>query len=193
MENDRDLVLLDIARKAILEKFTGESYINKEYLLNKYPFLKENRAVFVTLNKRKGNKTIPELRGCIGSILPHRTLLEDLIHNAKAAAFDDPRFPPLGFDEFDDVSIEISILSIPQEVYYKDIDELRSIIIPGKHGVILKKNWNRATFLPDVWMKLPDFELFFAHLCKKAGLPDNCLVMYPEIEIYTVEKIEEDK
>ena len=191
MKRTESLILLDIARKAILEKLTGNSIIDKKELIKQYPVLKENRAVFVTLNKRRKNKAFPELRGCIGSILPHRTLLDDLIHNAKAAAFDDPRFPPLDIDEFDEISIEVSILSIPEKVYYRDIDELKRLIIPGKHGVILKKDWNRATFLPDVWKKLPEFEDFFAHLCKKAGLQENCLLFHPDIEIYTVEKIEE--
>ncbi len=191
MKRTESLILLDIARKAILAKLTGNSIINKKELIKQYPVLKENRAVFVTLNKRRKNKAFPELRGCIGSILPHRTLLDDLIHNAKAAAFDDPRFPPLDIDEFDEISIEVSILSIPEKVYYRDIDELKRLIVPGKHGVILKKDWNRATFLPDVWKKLPEFEDFFAHLCKKAGLQENCLLFHPDIEIYTVEKIEE--
>lgn len=191
MKNTEYNILLEIARKAILEKLTGNSIIDKKELIKKYPFLKEKRAVFVTLNKRRKNKAFPELRGCIGSILPHRTLLDDLIHNARAAAFDDPRFPPLDIDEFDEVSIEVSILSVPEKVYYRDIDELKHLIVPGKHGVILKKDWNRATFLPDVWKKLPDFEDFFAHLCKKAGLQENCLLLHPDIEIYTVEKIEE--
>ena len=191
MKRTESLILLDIARKAILEKLTGNSIIDKKEFIKQFPFLKEKRAVFVTLNKRRKNKAFPELRGCIGSILPHRTLLDDLIHNAKAAAFDDPRFPPLDFDEFDEISIEVSILSIPEKVYYRDIDELKHLIVPGKHGVILKKDWNRATFLPDIWKKLPDFEDFFAHLCKKAGLQENCLLLHPDIEIYTVEKIEE--
>ncbi len=192
MENSKKQILPHIARNAILEKLSGKPILNKEYLLEEYPVLKEKRAVFVTLNKRHKNKSLPELRGCIGSILPHRTLLDDIIYNARAAAFDDPRFPPLSRDEFDEIEIEISILSIPKKIHYKDTDELRQIIVPGKHGVILKKNWNRSTFLPDVWGKLPDFDLFFAHLCKKAGLYDNCLSTHPEIELYTVEKLTEN-
>ncbi len=182
-------ILTDIARKAIIEKLTGQNLLDIEYLIKKYPYLLEKRAVFVTLNKKADNNKAPQLRGCIGSILPKRTLLEDTIHNARAAAFDDPRFPGLSIEEIDNITIEISILSIPEKIEYNTITELKNIIIPFKHGVILQKDWHRATFLPSVWEKLPDFEIFFEHLCQKAGLMKKCIYNHPDIEIYTVEKI----
>lgn len=184
-------LILSIARKAILEEFVGRPLIDKQALYEKYPFFREKAAVFVTLNKRRGGTGDLVLRGCIGSILPTRPFLEDLIHNAKAAAFHDYRFPPLTREEFDEVEIEVSILSLPKEVHYEDPEELRQIIRPYVHGVILTLGYNRATFLPDVWEKLPDFDLFFEHLCKKAGLPGDCLKYKPKIEIYTVQKISE--
>jgi len=82
-------ILVEIARKAIAEKLEGKRLIEREELTEKYPELREKRAVFVTLNESG------QLRGCIGSIIAHRPLIDDLIENAKAAAFGDPRFVPL--------------------------------------------------------------------------------------------------
>jgi len=184
-----DKVLLEIARLAIYEELTGQNLIDKQKYLEMYPELAKEQAVFVTLNKIDGKRE--SLRGCIGSILPVRPLIDDVIYNAKAAAFSDPRFPALSLDEFNKVKIEISLLSIPQKVDYKDVDELRRLIKPFKHGVILKLSGRQATFLPQVWEQIPDFDLFFEHLCQKAGLPKNCLVYLPEIYVYEVKKIEE--
>ncbi len=185
-------LLLKVARLAIEEEFVGRPLIDREALLRQYPVLAEKRAVFVTLNKMRGAGGY-ELRGCIGSIIPTRSLLDDVIYNAKAAAFSDPRFPPLRPEELDQVRIEISILTIPVKVNYSSIDELRQIIRPGIDGVILRLGDRQATFLPQVWEQLPDFDLFFQHLCQKAGLPGNCLIYHPEIYVYQVEKFEEDE
>jgi len=185
-------VLLEIARKAILEKLTGNKLIDKSFYLQKYPELARKQAVFVTLNKEDGSTGRKSLRGCIGSLLPVHPLIDDVIHNAQAAAFSDPRFEPLAPEEFNNIRIEISLLSIPEKVNYIDADDLQNKIIPGKHGVILQLAGRRATFLPQVWKQLPDFDLFFAHLCQKAGLPADCLNYHPEIERYEVEEFEEE-
>ncbi len=181
-------VLLQIVHKAIEEEFGGKK-IDKEgyYLL--YPALKEKRAVFVTINKRDS------LRGCIGSLIAYRPLLEDLIENAKSAAFKDPRFPPLSKEEYEsgDLEIEISILTPPKELNYSDIDDLKTKIKPNVHGVILTIQNYRATFLPQVWEQLPTFDAFFAHLCQKAGLTPDCLKYHPKIEVYEAIKIKEEK
>ncbi len=182
-------ILLELARLAIYEELTGKKLIDKNKYLEAYPELGQKQAVFVTLNKTDGKHE--SLRGCIGSILPTRPLIDDVIYNAKAAAFSDPRFRPLSLDEFDQIKIEISLLSIPKKVEYKDVNGLKQIIKPFKHGVILKLSGRQATFLPQVWEQIPDFDLFFNHLCQKAGLPGNCLDYHPEIYIYEVKKIEE--
>jgi len=185
-----DQILLELARLAIYEELTGEKLIDRDKYLQMYPALAQKQAVFVTLHKIEGNRE--SLRGCIGSILPVRPLIDDVIYNAKAAAFKDPRFPPLSLSEFDEIKIEVSLLSIPQQVTYKDKDELKKIIKPFKHGVILKLSGRQATFLPQVWEQIPDFDLFFVHLCEKAGLPGNCLDFHPEIRIYEVKEIKEN-
>ena len=184
-------VLLKLARMAILEEFEGKKLINKEDFLAKYPFLAEKRACFITLklkNKPRGSN----LRGCIGSILPYRPLIDDVIANAKAAAFEDPRFSPLTPQEYELIKIEISLLTIPQKVEYEDKKDLMQKIRPGVDGVILQLANHQATFLPSVWEELPAFDLFFAHLCLKAGLPGDCLMYHPVIYTYQAEEIEED-
>jgi len=176
-------LLLDIAKIAILSEFDKTIKINENELLQKYPILQELRATFVTLTING------RLRGCIGSLIAHRTLLDDLIHNAKSAAFGDPRFPPLSQEEFSFVSVEISLLSTPVEVHYTDKNDLKTKIQKGIDGVILKSGYHQATFLPQVWESLSEFDDFFGALCQKAGLNGNCLDSKPTIFKYGVEKI----
>ncbi len=176
-------ILIDIAKDAIREKFAGQKLVDRDNLLRQYPELGEHRAVFVTLNEDH------QLRGCIGSIVAHQPLIDDLIANAKSAAFADPRFNPLSPEEMDKIEMEISLLTPPQPVEYRDIDELRRIIRPGIDGVILRLGNYQATYLPSVWEDLNDFDLFFSTLCQKAGLHPNCLDMHPIIYRYQTEKI----
>ena len=182
MENQ---LLLVIAKKSIEKKFDETVKIDKTKLLIDFPELRENGATFVTLTLDG------QLRGCIGSLQAYRPLLDDLISNANAAAFEDPRFYELTRDEFKKVKIEISILSSPVEVIYKDIEDLKSKIKPNIHGVILQKDERRSTFLPQVWEQLPSFEEFFSHLCYKGSFEENCLEFHPQIFIYEVKKIKE--
>ncbi|MBU1669377.1 AmmeMemoRadiSam system protein A [bacterium] len=177
-------LLLSIASEAIQSRFDN-TVIDIAALIQAHPELKKLGAVFVTL-KQDGN-----LRGCIGSLVAHRSLLDDVIQNAKAAAFGDPRFPPLLEEEFEHTDIEISLLSTPQELHYTDREDLKRKIRPQIDGVVLKLGFNQATFLPQVWEDLPDFDLFFAHLCQKAGLrASGCLESHPSISTYQVERIE---
>lgn len=180
MENQ---VLLDIARKSIEKKFDETVKIDKTKLLTDFPFLAQNGATFVTLTLDN------QLRGCIGSLQAYRPLLDDLISNAYAAAFEDPRFYELTLDELKKVKIEISILSTPVELIYNDIEDLKSKIKPNIHGVILQKNGRRSTFLPQVWEQLPTFEEFFSHLCHKGSFEVNCLEFHPQVFTYEVKKI----
>ncbi len=185
MLTDFQKTVLNIARNAIREKLTGETMINKKQLLQKVPQLEEPGAVFVTLNKSS------RLRGCIGSIQPYRTLLDDIIGNAKSAAFNDPRFDALKPEELNKIKLEVSVLSQPEPVSYQSISELKTLIKPYVDGVVLTNGFNRAVFLPQVWEQLPDFNLFFEHLCKKAGLQGNCLSSFPDIEKFNVTIFEE--
>jgi AmmeMemoRadiSam system protein A len=177
--------LIEIAKDAILEELLQKPLIVREELLKKHPELSRKGAVFVTLENRKN------LRGCIGTLVAHRTLLDDLISNAKSAAFQDSRFRPLTKVEFDDrnFTVEISLLSEPKPLRYRDIDDLKKKIKSGVDGVIIKYRGYQATFLPQVWEQLPKFDAFFAHLCQKAGMRSNCLDVHPDIYLYRVEKI----
>ncbi len=150
------------------------------------PVLKEKRGVFITLTINGA------LRGCIGHLLPVQPLYLDVIENAVNAAFDDPRFDQLQTEELDKIKIEISVLSQPEPLEYKDPEDLLRQLVPLKHGVILKKGIYQATYLPQVWEDLTDKELFLSSLCQKAGLyPDEWKTAHPEIQTYTVEKFEE--
>jgi AmmeMemoRadiSam system protein A len=178
-------LLPEIARRSIAATFGLAPEVDKEALVAQYPELAKERATFVTL-------TIDgRLRGCIGSIVPHRRLIDDLVANAEAAAFDDPRFPLLTKEEFEKIDIEVSLLTVPYPLEYDDIEDLRRKIRPGVDGVVLRLEGRQATFLPQVWEELNDFDHFFAHLCLKAGLPQNCLAYHPQIFVYQVEKFKE--
>ena len=184
-------VLLKLARMSILEVFENKRLIDKEEWIKKYPFLSEKRACFVTLRMKNRPKGA-NLRGCIGSILPYRALIDDVEANAKAAAFEDPRFPPLTPEEYELIDIDVSVLSVPQKLEYKDANDLKQKIRPGIDGVILRIGNNQATFLPSVWEELPTFELFFTHLCIKAGLSGECLTYHPEIYTYLAMEIKSE-
>ncbi|MBK6548038.1 MAG: AmmeMemoRadiSam system protein A [Arcobacter sp.] len=178
---DKD-ILINIAKKSIERKFNNKINIDKEELLKNSNFLNEKRATFVTLTLNK------ELRGCIGSLEANRTLFDDLVNNAYMAAFEDPRFLELSFEEFKKIEIEISILTPPIIVEYKDFEDLKSKIRPYIDGVIIEQDGKRSTFLPQVWDMLPNFDDFFAHLCYKGGfeVDDN---FKPKVYKYEVEKI----
>ncbi len=180
---EEDKLLLDLASKSIKLDFDSSVKINKEKLLQEYAFLNEKRACFVTLTLNG------KLRGCVGSLIAHRSLLEDLLHNAKQAAFADFRFDRLTKEEFENTKIEISILSVPKVLHYSSFADLEKKLIANVHGVILELNGKKATFLPQVWEQLPTFNEFMVHLCKKAGLDPSHLPALPKIQIYEARKI----
>jgi len=178
-------ILLKIARTAIQEKLENRFILDRVELIKEHPWLRNDGAVFVTINKRA------KLRGCIGSLQAHRDILEDTVSNAISAAFHDPRFEPLSKEEFKEIEIEISILTEPKLIKYKDVADLKTIIRPNVDGVVLKYGNRRATFLPLVWESLPKFDEFFGYLCQKAGLSMDCLNKHPEIYLYQAQKITE--
>ncbi len=163
--------LLKIARKTL------NSYITTgkipDFTINDEK-LKEKCGAFVTLNKNH------QLRGCIGYILPVKPLYQSVIENTINAAVHDPRFPEVTPEELKDIDIEISVLSPPEKVNsYKDI-------IIGKHGIILKKGFHSAVFLPQVapeqgW----DLATTLTHLSLKAGLGMNDWKEGAEFEVFT--------
>lgn len=143
-------------------------------------------ATFVTLRQAG------YLRGCIGSLEARRPLLEDVRHNALAAAFDDPRFPPLRPEELARTNIEVSVLSPATPLDFYDERDALAQLRPGVDGIILEWGGHRATFLPQVWDELPDPQTFLAHLKRKAGLDETFWSDDLRLSRYTVQKFAED-
>lgn len=136
------------------------------YDYDNYPCVfEENGASFVTL------KLNGQLRGCIGSIVAHRSLIKDLIQNAHSAAFSDPRFAPLTIDEYQNIEISVSLLSKPERIHFDDEEDLLNQIVPFKDGLIIRDGNYQAVFLPVVWEELPDKHEFLKELKLKAGMP----------------------
>ena len=133
-----------------------------------YPCVfEETGACFVTL------KINGELRGCMGSIMPHRSLIKDLYANAHAAAFSDSRFSPLTTDEFKHLQVSVSLLSQPERIDFFSEADLLSKIIPHRDGLIIRDGLYEAVFLPSVWDMLPDKADFLKALKEKAGMCEN--------------------
>lgn len=137
--------------------------------------LREPGASFVTL--RRGEA----LLGCIGTLEPQRPLHLDVARNASAAAFDDPRLPPLTSDDFTVMTVKVSVLSPLERLAVRDERELAEVVQPGVDGLLVASRYRRGTFLPAVWEQLPRPRDFLDALWQKAGLvpgdwPDDLAV-----------------
>jgi AmmeMemoRadiSam system protein A len=132
------------------------------------------------------------LRGCIGALEPYQALAEDVREHAVAAALEDYRFPPVQRAELGNIQIEVSRLTIPEKLDYRDPADLLAKLHPGVDGVILRDGIRRATFLPQVWEKIPDAKSFLANLCYKMGAaPDAWKRKHLEVLVYQVEEFHE--
>jgi len=143
------------------------------------PALSAMRASFVTL-KRNG-----DLRGCIGSLTPVTSLVEDVAHNAFAAAFRDPRFLALTAAELQGLEIAISVLGPSEPIDFSSEQDLLGKLRPGIDGLVLQDGRHRGTFLPAVWESLPKPVDFLDHLKQKAGLPADYWSDTLEVQRYT--------
>jgi AmmeMemoRadiSam system protein A len=151
------------------------------------PKFQERRGTFVTLTANGA------LRGCIGHIIPQETLIEGVRVNAMNAAFRDPRFRPLSQKEFESIRVEVSILTEPKPLAYTDANDLLSKLRPGTDGLIIRKGYHQATFLPQVWEQLPNKKDFLSHLCLKAGLAADAWAKDKlEVQTYQVQAFEEE-
>jgi AmmeMemoRadiSam system protein B/AmmeMemoRadiSam system protein A len=146
------------------------------------PALREHRGAFVTL------KAHGKLRGCVGYIQPIEPLYEAVQQNAINAATRDSRFRPVKSDELSTIEIDISVLTPPAPVSsYQDI-------VPGRHGIILKKGSHQAVFLPQVASEQGwDLPQTLRHLSLKAGLSGDDW-RDPDVEflVFTAEVVEEE-
>jgi len=177
--------LLAIARQSIEQGLHGGQplRLSQDDLT---PRLRETGGTFVTLRHHG------ELRGCIGTLEPHQPLAQDVAEHAFAAAFGDPRFPPLRADELDDLTIGISILGPPEELVFEDEADLVRQLRPGVDGLILQEGARRGTFLPSVWEQLPDPAEFLRQLRRKAGLPADHWSDTLRVWRYLVETVTEE-
>ncbi len=162
-------ILLNIARGAIVHQIKGEDYSltpREEKALN------SESGCFVTITQEG------QLRGCIGNFQSQQPLFREVATMAVAAASQDPRFQPMGQEELDNFSLEITVLS-PLE----KIDDTNLIEV-GTHGIYIIKGHNRGVLLPQVateygWNR----ETFLRQTCVKAGLPEDSW-HHPDTNIY---------
>ena len=183
-DQDRAL-LLSLARQSIEMSANGVQIppVDKSSLS---PELLEDGASFVTLTY-KGY-----LRGCVGALEPYQSLAEDVREHAIAAAFQDYRFPPVQAHEIKDIRIEISHLTRPQKLDYENPTDLPNLLRRNIDGVVLRDGMRKATFLPQVWEKIPNPDEFLEELCMKMGASaDLWRRKKLDVFIYQVEEFHE--
>jgi AmmeMemoRadiSam system protein A len=179
-------ILLQLAKQSIANGLAvGEPLTVKAQ--DYAPELQERKATFVTLTIHE------QLRGCIGTLVATRPLVEDVTQQAYAAAFADWRFPPLRREEYSFLGLHISILNHPEPVQFQSEEDLLRQLQPGIDGLILNDGWHRATFLPSVWESLKEPRDFLRHLKQKAGLPANYWSATLTVQRYTTESIQQDE
>lgn len=183
-EDDR-MFLLKLARESITN-YLSQKPKPKFDKKNLSKVLLDDGASFVTLT----NKGF--LRGCIGTLEPYQSLADDVQEHAVAAAFQDYRFPPVRVNEIEDIQIEISYLTQPEALKYNNPDDLIKLLRPNIDGVVIRDGMRRATFLPQVWEKIPDPDEFLEQLCLKLGSSaDLWRRKKLEVLIYQVEEFHE--
>lgn len=180
-------ILLRIAREAVAHAAAGKSLPKLE--LSSLPqHLQADGAAFVTLTIQG------RLRGCIGALQASQPLALDVQEHAAAAASQDYRFPPVTPQEVGQLEIEISRLSPSRELDYADADDLLAKLRPSVDGVVLRRGVQRATFLPQVWEKIPDPPDFLTQLCYKMGAPgDVWRREHLQVLTYQVEEFKEQE
>ena len=166
--------LVRLARDSIETAFEGGRVV-----VPREQWLAERRATFVTLRLRRSG----ELRGCIGTLDPHKPLGEAVIEYARLAAFEDRRFEPLTRTELDIVVIDVSVLSPHVPLPVESEADAHAKLERTRPGVVLSYRGRRGVFLPQVWASLQDPREFLRHLKEKAGLPGH--FWSDEIELRT--------
>ncbi len=174
--------LLRLARCAIVRELGRPGVVAAAH-----PRLDAPGATFVTLMAEGA------LRGCIGSLEPVRMLRADVEHNARHAAFADPRFPPVGEGEIEAIEVEVSLIGATEALTCSDEDDLLAQLRPGVDGLTLRHGRQRGTFLPQVWEALPDPQEFLRELKRKAGLPAGFWSAGIAVERYAVTQWSESK
>lgn len=169
LSSEEKKALLGLARQAV-ELYVREGVVLQPpaSLREQFPRLCQPRSCFVTLHEDG------ELRGCIGSLEPRRPLLDEVCHNAVAAAIHDTRFVPVSAKELGRLEYEISVLQRPEPLRDVAPEQLPAYLAQHRPGVVIEYRGRRSTFLPCVWEDLPDPVEFLARLCRKQGSPVDC-------------------
>ena len=173
LTNEEKKILLESARETIAAKLTNRKPEYKPATQT----LETKCGAFVTLHKHG------QLRGCIGNLTGVKPLFNTIREMALSSAFDDPRFMPLSPKELDEIDIEISVLSPLKKI--KSIDEIKI----GEHGILLKKGFRSATFLPQVAVEQKwGLKELLENVCYKAGI-DSESWKAPDTELYVYSAI----
>ncbi len=176
--------LLTVARQALVSRLNKGLAPVVDAATFAVP-LRTYAATFVTLEQAG------VLRGCVGSMVPHLSMVEDVAKNAVRAGFDDPRFPPISVTDLRALSISVSVLTQPVALDVADEDALAAALVPGKSGAILMNGSQRGLFLPSVWSSLPDPADFVAGLERKAGLAGRPWDETMQVQVFRAEAFSE--
>lgn len=183
MRHDEDgQRLVQLAREAIVHALGGPSFARPDE-----PWFRAPAATFVTVTRRG------RLHGCIGSIVPHRPLVDDVEHNAVAAAFTDPRGGACRAEWLPEIGVEVTLLSPLAPLGFTSQDDLLVQLVPRVDGLVLRYGPYRGTFLPQVWDHLPSRRDFLSHLKAKAGLAPDFWAEGVEVSRFHVQKWGERK
>ncbi|UCE84421.1 MAG: AmmeMemoRadiSam system protein A [Deltaproteobacteria bacterium] len=157
LTSEEKTILLEIAREVVEAGCRGEKMVEPKVTS---PTLNELRGAFVTLHKDG------KLRGCIGHIRGQKPLVKTVVEMAEAAAFQDPRFPPVTTEELEQLEYEISVLTPLHRI--SNVEEIQV----GTHGIYMKRGSHAGLLLPQVATEWGwDRNTFLEHTCTKAGLP----------------------
>ena len=149
--------LLKLARESILNYLHKNNTISSDFFSEN---LKIHSGAFVTLHKQG------QLRGCIGYVKAFKPLQEAIKELAISAAFNDPRFPELSLQEYDQIDMEISVLTPLERV--EDVSQIEI----GRDGLLIKNGYYEGLLLPQVATEYGwDVNTFLEQTCHKAGLP----------------------
>jgi len=184
MTEDQKKSLLSVARASIHHGFNDSQALQIDQQGHEIA-LQENAATFVTLHKQG------KLRGCIGTLEAYQPLITDVSEHAYAAAFQDPRFPPVTIDEFDSLHIEISVLSPMLPMTFDNESDLLKQLQPHVDGLTIEDGYHKATFLPQVWENLTNPQEFLTQLKLKAELAADHWSIDFKTYRYTVLSFEE--
>ncbi len=169
--SEERLWLLQLAHHSIVAAVARRSLP----ALQSTPHLRAPRGAFTTLHKNG------VLRGCIGHVLASEPLDDTIRQTARAAALEDPRFPPVSESELNLLQIEISVLSPMFQIAPADV-------VVGLHGLMVTSGSRRGLLLPQVATEQHwDRETFLSQTCRKAGLPLDMWTRGATLEAFTAE------